>query len=47
VHDWINDKEKLHKSDMQPYAGFVSNKKTLLIASVACVMSVEIELKHS
>jgi hypothetical protein len=24
VHDWINYKEKLHKSDMQPYAGFVT-----------------------
>jgi hypothetical protein len=37
VHDWINYKEKLHKSDMQPYAGFVYNKQTLLIASVGCV----------
>jgi hypothetical protein len=24
VHDWVNYKEKLHKSDMQPYAGFVT-----------------------
>jgi hypothetical protein len=24
VHGWINYKEKLHKSDMQPYAGFVT-----------------------